>query len=589
MFAQQLSTFKQIQGLWRHLLPRRKKQLLIVSLLMIVASLAEVLSISAVIPFLGILTSPERIFAHELALPFIQALRIQTPHSLLLPFTLLFIVAAIFAGLVRIILLWCQTRVSLAIGADFSVQVYESSLYQPYSSHISGSSSEILAGIQKANGLVNCLLQPILTISSSLFILFAVMVSLIAFDPKIALAVFGGFGCIYLGIILLTKRRILKNSKVLDAKLGKVNKAIQEGMGGIRDILIDGTQSVYCKLFKDAFIPMRLASASNQIAAASPRFAIEALGLTLIAGLAYALASPGGAEGGAVDSFPILGALALAAQRLLPLLQQSYSAYIVIKGNQSSTQHALNLLDQPLPDYRTKVEQPSETLPFHRAIVINDLSFRYSAKEAWVLRNLNLEIPKGSRVGFVGVTGGGKSTLFDIVMGLLFPTEGVIVIDDIVVTSVNIRAWQKHISHVPQMIFLADTSIAENIAFGVPSDLIDMQRVRQAARQARIADDIEEWRSGYDTLVGERGIRLSGGQRQRIGIARALYKRASVIILDEATSALDRKTEAAVMETIENLDRNLTILIAAHRLETLKNCDLTVELAQGGIRFTSKF
>jgi ATP-binding cassette subfamily B protein len=189
----------------------------------------------------------------------------------------------------------------------------------------------------------------------------------------------------------------------------------------------------------------------------------------------------------------------------------------------------------------------------------------------------------------VGVTGSGKSTLLDIVMGLLSPTEGALLIDNIAVTPQTTRAWQAHISHVPQAIYLSDTSIAENIAFGVPLELIDLRRVKQAAQQAQIAQTIEGWREGYNTLVGERGVRLSGGQRQRIGIARALYKRANVIIFDEATSALDNETEAAIMQAVAVLDRDITILIIAHRLTTLKNCDLMVELANGGIKAVGSY
>ena len=549
---------------------------------MAIASFAEVLSIGAVLPFLGVLTSPERIFEHHLAQPFFQLLQIQSPQDLLLPFTLIFITAAIFAGLARIALLWVQTRLSMAIGADFSVQVYERTLYQPYSLHVSRNSSEIIAGAQKADGLVGTLIQPILAILGSMIILVAVIATLLAIEPVIALAAFLGFGAIYAAVVTTTRHRIAKNSKMLATQQGRVTKAIQEGLGGIRDVLIDGTQPVYSKLYKDAFIPMQTASASNQIVGVSPRFGVEALGMVLIAGLAYMLAAASGVAGGLTNAIPILGALALGAQRLLPVLQQIYIAYIGIKGKQASTQDALDLLDQPMPEHA--YAQPAKPMAFQTAITLKDLGFRYTPQGPWVLRNLNLQIPKGSRVGFVGVTGSGKSTLLDIVMGLLTPNEGALLIDNAAVTPQSTRAWQAHISHVPQSIYLSDTSIAENIALGVPADQIDVQRVRQAAKQAQISQTIESWGKGYDTLVGERGVRLSGGQRQRIGIARALYKRANVIIFDEATSALDNDTEAAVMQAVETLGRDITILIIAHRLTTLKNCDQIVELASGGIK-----
>jgi ABC-type bacteriocin/lantibiotic exporter with double-glycine peptidase domain len=577
----------QIARLWGHLLLRRKKQLAVLSFLMIVASFAEVFTIGAVLPFLGVLTAPEKIFAHALTQPFITFMQIQTAQDLLLPFTLIFVMAAVFSGGARIALLWVQTRLSMAIGADFSVQVYERTLYQPYSLHVSRNSSEILAGARKAEALVGGIVQPILLVISSSTILVAVIATLLAIQPVIALAAFIGFGLIYAVLVFISRRRIAHNSQTIAAQQGRVTKAIQEGLGGIRDVLIGGTQPVYSKLYKDALLPIQAANASNQVLGASPRFGVEALGMMLIAGLAYVLTSASGAAGEATNAIPVLGALALGAQRLLPVQQQIYSAYITIKGNQASTQDALDLLDQPMPEHAQA--PPVRPMAFHNRITLKDVGFRYTPQGPWVLRQLNLEISKGSRVGFVGVTGSGKSTLLDLVIGLLTPTEGTLLIDNTAVTPQNTRAWQMHISHVPQTIFLSDTSIAENIAFGVPPQQIDLYRVKQAAEQAQIAQTIASWRNGYDTLVGERGVRLSGGQRQRIGIARALYRQANVIIFDEATSALDNETEAAVMQAVETVGRDITILIIAHRLTTLKNCDRIVELANGGIRAADNY
>jgi ATP-binding cassette subfamily B protein len=305
---------------------------------------------------------------------------------------------------------------------------------------------------------------------------------------------------------------------------------------------------------------------------------MEAMGMIVIAAIAYSLAQQ---ADGISKAIPVLGALAMGAQRLLPVLQQAYSSWSGILGGQASLQDALVLLDQPLPDY---VDQPvAKPQPYRQHIKLRQLSFRYTPQTPWVLKNLDLTIVKGSRVGFIGVTGSGKSTLIDIVMGLLQPTQGIVEIDGQSITSTNYRAWQAHIAHVPQAIFLADSTIEENIAFGVPKNKIEPERVRRAAEQAQIATVIETWPKQYKTLVGERGIRLSGGQRQRIGIARALYKQADVIIFDEATSALDNETELAVMQAIEGLSQDLTLVIIAHRLTTLKNCTQIVELGNGGI------
>lgn len=277
----------------------------------------------------------------------------------------------------------------------------------------------------------------------------------------------------------------------------------------------------------------------------------------------------------------MLGALALGAQRLLPALQQIYGSYSTIKGSYASFEDALILLNQPLTNY--KKHSHSKPIPFKKEIQLKNLSFRYDKDTPWVLKNINLKLTKGSRIGFIGATGSGKSTLLDIIMGLLSQTEGSIIIDKQYITNKNRAIWRSHMAHVPQNIYLSDGTIEENIAFGVQKDKIDRQQVEKAAKQAQISGVIEGWQKGYETLVGERGVRLSGGQRQRIGIARALYKQADILIFDEATSALDNETEQAVMEAIEGLGKELTILIIAHRLGTLKGCDEIVRLEDASV------
>ncbi len=549
-------------------------------ILMICASFAEILSIGAVLPFLAVLTAPERIFQLPAAQQFIRAAGIANASQLLLPLTITFGIAAIISGAMRLLLLWASTRLSFATGADLSISIYRRTLYQPYAIHIARNSSTVINGISgKANGVITSIIVPSLTLISSGIMLIAILIALLSLNPVIALAAFGGFGLIYAGIIKLTKNQQLINSKCIARESTQVIKSLQEGLGGIRDVLIDGSQAAYCQIYRNADILLRKAQGNNSFIGGSPRFGIEALGMMLIALLAYALARQ---PDGIAKAIPVLGALALGAQRLLPVLQGAYSSWSSIQGGQVSLHDTLELLDQPLPNFVG--EPPTKPLPFQQQINLNHLSFRYAQQTPWVIKDLDLKISKGSSIGFIGATGSGKSTLLDIVMGLLTPTEGTLEIDNQPVTISNHRAWQAHIAHVPQAIFLADSTIEENIAFGVPKSKINPDRVKQAARQAQIADIIETWPKKYQTYVGERGIRLSGGQRQRIGIARALYKQADVIIFDEATSALDNETEESVMQAIESLSEDLTVLLIAHRLTTLKNCIQIVELVNGEIK-----
>lgn len=577
--------FQLLNRLWCHISPRRRGQFGLLLVLMILASFAEIISIGAVLPFLAVLTAPNHVFEHPAAQPFIQALSINTPDQLLLPLTIVFGLAALMVGVMRLVLLWASTRLSFATGADLSMSIYRRTLYQPYTVHVARNSSEVINGISnKANGVIYSIIVPVLTLISSSVMLGAILIALLFVDPVIALTAFGGFGLIYAFIIQLTRNRLLIDSRRMAHESTHVIKSLQEGLGGIRDVLVDGSQEAYCQIYRNADQPLRRAQGNNSFISASPRYAMEALGMLLIAILAYTLAQQ---SDGIAKAIPVLGALALGAQRLLPVLQQAYGSWTQINGGQASLEDTLELLDQPLPDY---ADQPvTQPLPFKHSISLKQLGFRYSPQTPYVLKQLNLTIAKGSRVGFIGTTGSGKSTLLDIVMGLLQPTDGTLEIDGQSVTPANNRAWQAHIAHVPQAIFLADSTIEENIAFGVPKDQIDHERVGQAARQAQIADIIETWPKQYQTFVGERGIRLSGGQRQRIGIARALYKQADVIIFDEATSALDSETENAVMQAIEGLSEDLTIIMVAHRLTTLKNCTHIIELSGGEIKRTGTY
>ena len=568
-----------LMRLWHHITLHRKRQFGLLTVLMLFSAFAEVVSLGAVLPFLGILVAPDRMFSHPILAHMAQSWGITSADQLVLPLTVAFAAAALMAGAIRILLLWANTRLAVASGTDLSLEVYRRTLYQPYRVHVARNSSEVISGItNKVNGVVFGVLLPLLTLVSSTVLLASITFALIAIDPIVASVAAVGFGASYALITRMSRRRLHRNSQRIAYEQTQVVKALQEGLGGIRDVLLDGTQPVYCDIYRQADRPLRRAQGNNVFISGSPRFAMEALGMALIAALAYALNRQ---AGGIATALPVLGALAIGAQRLLPALQQIYSAWAGIAGSHASLADAIRLLDQPMP---AELLKPAPApLIFKDAIRFDAVRFRYTDDGPWVLDGLNLTIPKGARVGFVGRTGSGKSTTLDLLMGLLMPTEGELLVDSQPISGIRFRAWQQIIAHVPQSIYLADTTLAENIAFGVPHDSIDLDRVKQAARQAQIADFIESRSEGYQAYVGERGIRLSGGQRQRIGIARALYKRASVLVFDEATSALDNATEHSVMDAIEGLGRDLTILLIAHRLTTVQRCDIIVEMEHGRV------
>ncbi len=574
------SIITQVCQLFGHLSGRRRIQVGLLSVLMVFSSFAEVLSIGAVIPFLAIIVDPQRIFGSASMQSLNDFFKIKDAAELLGWLTCLFITAVIFAAIFRVFLHWAQTRLTLAIGADLSVSAFRQILKRPLAMHLTSNSSEVLSGLQKARDLVYFLLQPVINTISGLILFSAIFLFLIFVDVKVALTTLIGFGMIYFIIVSVSKRQVSKNSQVINSHHIFVNKTIQEGLGGVRDLVLNGTHTAYCERYRDAIGPLQAAIASNQIVAGCPKFAIEAFGVTFIAVLAYlGTLSQDPANELVKSTIPTLGALALGAQRILPILQHVYVAYVTLKGSAASNCHALDILAAPTKQVLN--EDLQESLSFERAISLRNLGFRYNPCSPWVFRNVCLEISKGSRVGFIGATGSGKTTLLDILMSFLEPTEGDILVDDRPITQKNMRSWRSHLSYVPQSIFLADLSIAENIAFGSPRDLIDMGLVERAAKWAQIAETIERWEGKYGTLVGERGMQLSGGQKQRLGLARAFYKQSSVIILDEATNALDNKTEESLLEAIERMGRDITILLVAHNPTTLKNCDFIFEVSDG--------
>jgi ATP-binding cassette subfamily B protein len=568
-----------LKRLYAHINPRRRWQFGLLLVLILFTSATEIISIGAIIPFLGALAVPDKVFEHDAAQPIINFLNLTEPGQLLLPLAITFAGAALVAGAMRLLLLFLQTRLSFATGHELGVNIYQRTLFQPYSIHATRNSSAIINGIQgKANAVTAGIILPILNLCNGAIMLSTVMILLFAINPLAALAACAGFGFIYAIIITLTRKQLLRDGQRVADQSSIVIKNLQEGLGGIRDVVIHGSQNIYCDAYKQADGLLRRAMGNTVIISQSPRFLMEALGIVLMTVLAYVLAIK---TEGLLGAIPILGSLALGAQRLLPVLQQGYQSWSSIRGAQASLFDTLGLLDQPLPEHASS--PVTEPLPFNESISLNKVSFRYTPENDCVLQNINLKIPKGGRIGFIGETGSGKSTLIDIVMALLEPSEGQLLIDGTPVDASKQQAWQQHLAHVPQAIFLSDSSIAENIAFGVPKDKIDMDRVRQAALQAQIEHSIEGWREKYETLVGERGIRLSGGQRQRIGIARALYRNADVIVFDEATSALDSETEDAVMSAINNLSPDLTILLIAHRHSTLRACDEVFHIENGSI------
>jgi len=558
---------------------RRKFQLLFLFILIILSSFAELVSIGAIIPFLTVITSPEDILTNSLMQPIIVFLDINSSADLQLPITIGFIIIILIAALLRLSLLYVQTRLGFAIGADFSRSIYYKTLFQPYIIHTKRNSSEIISTISlKANALASSGLLPMLTLLSSLFILTFILIGIILADPLISLILFVFFGLIYALISLATKKRLQKDSVNVDKQQDNLIKVLQEGFSSIRDIIMDSSQSVYTKKFEDAHYKYRRAQGNIHIISGGPRYIIEALGMIIIIVLSVLIIQD--PEKTFVSQIPILGVFAIGAQKILPILQSMFASISTLRGSKNSLLSVFDLYDQEIPLNVKKVK----SISFNKSIKFKNISFRYGAKLPLVLNKINLTFSKGDKIGIIGESGSGKSTFLDIVIGLIQPYHGGMYVDDLLIDGKNSSSWQRHISHVPQMITLLDCSVAENIAFGIPLKDIDFNRVYKAAEKAHISNTIDSWESGYQTTVGEKGVRISGGQLQRIGLARAFYKGSNVIVLDEATSALDDDTETQIINNLESFGKDLTIIIVAHRLSTLKHCSTVIKVENGNVK-----
>ncbi len=569
-------------GLWSHLSKQRKSQLACLLVVMLLSSGAEVLSLAAVLPFLAVLADPATLWEQPLIQELAIKVGITTPQELLLPVTIAFAFASIFSGAIRLLNQWLNRQLAAAIGSDLSCEVYRRTLYQPYSTHLKRNSSIVIATINgDVEMVIGGVLNPLLQLISSGLIVLSLVCTLLAIDLVVAIG--AGFAIVLVySFAIGLGHKPLKRQGTLRAQLNRMHiQALQEGLGAIRDVLLNGSQNFYTSQYRKADLPMRLVSANTNFLTSYPRLVMEPAGMALIALLGFLLIQ----QGSVVQALPMLGALALGAQKLLPMAQKVYEGLALGQNAKTSMYNVLLLLNQELPAIAALPN--AAALQLKKTIRFEDLTFSYGTDISEVLSEMNLEIIKGQRIGFIGNTGSGKSTTMDLLMGLLKPTSGKILIDGNDLhdprNPLRVASWRSAIAHVPQSIYLSDSSIAENIGFGLPSEMIDMKRVKMAAEQAQIAGFIESIHDGYESFVGERGVRLSGGQRQRIGIARALYRQAQILVLDEATSALDNETEEAVMSAIDGLDRSLTVLLIAHRLTTVARCDRVIRLDKGKV------
>ena len=585
MHRKDSNIFFLLKCLYNHFSKRRKNQINLLLVLSVIGSVAEVISLSSIVPFIGVITDPGVVLYNPLFSSFFEDYNIDSPNQLVFLFSTVFIAAAIVAGTMRFILLWFSVKLVNAISTDIGICAYQKYLNQPFYVYASQNSSSTISGITQKIGIATSVLMSLVTSITSLMMLMFLLVTLLFIDKSIASIAIVGFGVVYAIIGIIVRKKLFYNSKCISKEQNNIVKVLQESLGAMRDILLDKLQAVFVDIYTKSIRSLKNANTSNSVISQSPRFLMETLGMVLVALLILFYASK---KQDLTLVLPVLAALALGAQKMLPLLQQVYGNWSVVSGSKMiifDVLEILNLKEENALNIDTPVER------FSDKVILKDIYFGYEDAKSKVINGIDLTIYKGQTIGIIGETGSGKSTLVDLFLGLLEPTSGDIIVDgkSIVESQYNKVNWQRQLVHVPQDIFLSDITIKENIAFGVSTDKIDAYKIKEACAQAQLLDFVNSLPDGYDTVIGERGTKLSGGQRQRIGIARALYKGAEIIILDEATSALDSDTEEKIMSTVNNINNAPTVVIIAHRLSTLKNCNLIVKISNGIISWTGNY
>lgn len=577
------NSLKIIITLWDKLSSKRRKQLYFVFLIMLITGLADMLTLSAVVPFLIIITDPSSIWNASFIPQFASLIGVDNQIDLVVPITILFSMIALSTGIIRVFNLRLNTKMAAAIGNDLSCEAYGKTLLQPYIIHIQSNSSEVINSIvNNIHSVVNTI-DRVLTTLTSIVIVINILIGLLIFNKFIAITVGFILFIIFYSLSYFSKLKLKLNSKMITQKQQKQIKITQESLGSIRDIILFKAQDIYFKNYKKVDKSLRNLQADNSFLGAFPKYAVESFALFALISSSLLFRSD---EGFNENNLVILGVFALAAQRLLPNLQQIYLSLSSIRANSMQTEDILQILEKTIP--RDSDFDTFEYLKFNKSLKLENVSFQYVENGKTILKEVNFELLKGECIGIIGKTGGGKSTLIDIILGLLKPSKGKLLVDGKNIhdpkNPIIINKWRNSLTYVPQNIFLTDNSIKENIAFGIPINQINMDEVINCAKQANIHDFINSNSSGYETFVGERGIKLSGGQIQRIAIARALYKKSKFIIFDEATSSLDYETEKKVIDSIKKINKSCTIIMIAHRLNTLENCDKIIEIESGNIK-----
>lgn len=572
-----------LSAIFKIISKRNKFKYALLIIFVLLTSLIELLSIGAIVPFLMALGDAPKLYENPSLLNYWPLLGINSASELPLKLALGFGVLALFSGFMRIAMTYISAQINRSIILEFGRNIYQSVIYKKFEDHSKENSSEIVGILTSKISILNMALNGISSMFSSLIIMLFVVAFLFRIEPEIVLSIMATFGIFYFLIIRFFNSQLRQNAQISAYQTSNLIQILKETLDGIREIILNNSQQSFINEYTQNDNLLRSAQARSTVIGIFPRFLIESIGIFGIAMFALYLINQGDGTLGA--AIPTLAVIAMAVQRLLPLGQQVYNGWALINGSSNSiwdTLDVISVTENSDQSYFRNIQ----ALNFDRNISFKNVSFSYKNDQDF-MKNINLTIPKGSKIGIFGSTGSGKSTIMDLLMGFISPTDGCIYIDDVILSDSNIREWQQNISHVPQKIYIQDSDIASNIALSSPDELPDSNLLNSAASKAQILNFVNALSDGFNSKVGENGALLSGGQIQRIGIARALYKNSKVIIFDEPTSALDKETEIKILDTIYSLPKDYTIFIISHNQDAIKDCDILLKLDEGKLEIQS--
>ncbi|MGP4789286.1 ABC transporter ATP-binding protein [Psychrobacter sp. 1Y11] len=572
-----------IKQLFALLTDEQIRHFYVLQVLVVIMAFTELLGIASIAPFMALIGDMSILETNGVFAQLYQLSGLNDPIDFLF-YTGVFVLAMLtFSTVVSMFTIWKLSIFGARIGTELADRLYTYYMQQSWQFHASGSSAQLTKQVStEAARISNGIIQPLVRMNAKLVLALFISVSIVIYEPLIALLGLSIFSLAYFLLYRLVRKKLVSNGQKLSNVSTQRFRLMNEGFGGIKDVLLLNRSHDFIERFYDSGKVFARAQGTNIAISQVPRYFIELIAFGAMISLVLVLIKLHSGNLGEV--LPILAVYALAAFKLLPALQQIYASVSTIKGNVAAFEAVKEDLERSFENQKTLINTPMPTpISLHKSITLKEIEFRYPGKEIAAVDGVNMTIPVNSVIGLVGSSGSGKSTLIDLLLGLLTPQHGSLYVDDIRITANNKRAWQNLLGFVPQSIFLSEGTIAENIAFGVPKKNINLEQVNKALTLANLNELVEQLPEGVNTKVGERGVKLSGGQRQRIGIARALYHEAEVLVFDEATSALDGITEKIVMDAIHEFSGKKTIIMIAHRLKTVQKCDLIYFMEHGEI------